>query len=275
VPDQSSNSSSCPFTPVFAVLNSINSSYVEAWSSDLSSSLSAPTTAFAAALLVASLALLFFGARVVKASLAFGAFACAALGSYYGMHAILSAVSAGPTVQCYVLFAVPMVAGIAAGILAVRLLRLAFACLGVLAGGALGLFLYKAILNQYPLDVNVLGHDGTFWLCALLPAALGAAAMVRWEHSLLAVATSVVGAVCLVIALAWLVLSHIDARFLWILSDDERDSQFSSPFVYSQAIAGMVYVVLGIAVQHKMEKRRKIRDDDDNYRRLEVALLRP
>lgn len=248
------------------MLDALNSTTIQQWASELTDGFHAPTP-FAVALLVGSLALLFLGATLVRATFFLASFVISALAAYYVSRAALAGTE--ESVACYGVASISLAVGILAGFAAIKLLRLAFACVGTLAGGALGLFLYGTFLSQFSTDVLILGHDATFWACVLLPALVGAALMLRWQHQLLIIATAVAGAVGLVPSLAMLVFVHIDSRFLWILSARD-DDHLSSPFVYGQAAAAVLYAAVGVVAQQAQERRKKSREAE-----LREPLIRP
>lgn len=65
--------------------------------------------------------------------------------------------------SCATLIGVPLVLGLVGGALVLKLLTLAFTCLGFAAGGAVGQALYLLLLHRVTTGVIVLGHD-LMWL---------------------------------------------------------------------------------------------------------------
>jgi len=154
-----------------------------------------------------------------------------------------------------VLTIVPAASGLLAGTAAIALLDAAFQVVGAAAGVAIGYMSYVAALHQFPCGVEILSHDLTFWLCTVGAAVLGGSLLRRIEFTLFVVATSALGGALLVPALAILVLSRIDSRFLWILNPESRSEHASSPFIYGQAIGGVVATILGVQFQSTPARR--------------------
>ncbi len=84
---------------------------------------------------------------------------------------------------------------------------------------------------------------------------LGAAVMVKFKSRLLALATSLFGALGVTFGLAVL-LAHVDARFLWVLNVGAARDHLSSPFVWGSALFILTAFICGLAFQLHDRKRR-------------------
>jgi len=260
---------SCPITPLLPYLLHFNASAVEqsvetwahAEADNYGSSLPV-----AVALVVASALLLFAGERLVKLAL----FLCGALVAFVVSLIIangaLSAASVSPTAGCVTLIAVPLLFGIAGGCLTLYMLTLAFALAGFAAGAAVGQFVYLLVLHNVSTGVTVLDHDLMFFLTVLALAIPGSILLSMYKEQLIIFATAALGAVGLVPGLALLVLSRFDDRFLWVTDPSDANEHRSSPFVYGQVLAALVYFAIGVSVQrHCREKKAVVSDAPQPY----------
>lgn len=247
---------SCPITPLMPYLLDYNQTAVQEWSQAEAGTFGSALPV-GIALTVGSALLLLAGERLTKVAL----FLCGALVffvvSLFASNAVLSVVSASPTGGCVTLIAVPVTFGVLGGLLMLKLLTLAFSCVGFAAGAAVGQAVYLLALQHVSSGVTVLSHDMIYFICILALAIPGAILMATYKEALMIIATAALGAVGLVPGLAILVLSRIDTRFLWVtdLSDAQRHS--GSPFVYGQALAMLLYFPLGVAVQRRVKKPPK------------------
>lgn len=251
---------SCPA----AVFASFNATTTEEWALQYFESnfgVQAVKIALAAALLVASLAFLVRGAKLMKPICFVSAFATCTVATYAAVTAAVAALpQLGETASCWVLMVLPLVAGLAGGLLALRLLTLAFAFVGLACGLSLGYWLYSIALYNAVLGVAVGGYDLTFWICLGVGGLVGMVALLKAEYSLLIVATSLAGAVGLLPALTVLVLARIDPRFLWVLDATAGNVQLHSPFVYGPLIGAALAFVLGVVVQRREKRERDERE---------------
>lgn len=168
----------------------------------------------------------------------------------------LSAASASPTAGCATLIAVPLVFGVAGGILSLYMLSLAFGLAGFAAGAAVGQFVYLLVLHKVSTGVTVLDHDLMFFLVVLALAITGSILMSLYKEQLIIFATAALGAVGLVPGLALLLLSRFDDRFLWVTDPSDANEHRSSPFVYCQVLVAIPYFALGVSVQ-RLTRRQK------------------
>jgi hypothetical protein len=205
----------------------------------------------AAILLAISVALLFFGSRLVRPTFFLMGFALATLLFFVAAQEMFTLDDVPAATRCWVMAVVPLVTGIAGGFTALRLVRAAFGATGIIAGSALGFLVYTVGLNRlgWREEPQYAGHGIVFWMPVCICAVIGAIAMMRYEYAIFAVATATIGAAGLIPALDLLVLYHIDKRFLWALSDESRTSHYSSHFVFGQAIAAIIMAQIGAAVQ--------------------------
>jgi len=243
-------------TPLLPYLLHFNATATEEWAKSEADAFGS-ALAVGILLTVGSALLLFAGARLTKLAL----FLCGAVVAFAATllvtDAVLSLTSATPTAACITLIAVPALVGLLGGLLALRFLTMAFACAGFAAGAALGQALYVLILHRAPTGVVLLHHDLTYFLCLLVLAVPGSILMVRHKEALMAIATAAVGAVGLVPGLAILLLSRIDARFLWVTDPSDANEHRASPFVYGQVLAVPLYFVLGVAVQRRSKPKKR------------------
>lgn len=216
---------------------------------DLRASLPASIT-LASVLLLVSLVMAFAGARLVKPTFAVIGFAWWWVFGLVVSDAILQGAPAlSPGGSCALIAALPLGLGLVGAIVNVCMLSFAFAVTGLLAGTGGGYFLYVAALHNLPTSVVLGDHDLTYWLTLVVCALVGMAAMLRLKHTLLVIATALVGTVGAVPALA-LLLGHADGRFLWILDFDHMTSgQLRSPYVYGLLIGGVALFLCGLGVQ--------------------------
>jgi len=208
-------------------------------------------------LLAASLVIMLFGARLTKPIV----FLAGTSASWYLLFIITSVIadnvpSLTPSASCYVDMIVPAFLAVLVGLLcSVLLISASFALIGFAAGQAVGYFCYSTFIHYANTSVVLGAHDITYWISIFVPAVVGAILMIHYERGLLIIATSILGAVGLVPALAILILSHIDSRFLWVL--DLNYGNLRSPFVYGQLLAAVLYMGIGFAFQKHQEEARK------------------
>lgn len=261
------NDDTCPFGPLFAIYaKALNATARDAWVHGvlhMTTEASIVNHTGAAILLAISVALLFFGSRLVRPTFFIVGFVSATLFFFVATQEIFTSEAVSADTRCWVMASISLVAGIAGGFMTLRLVRVAFGATGLIAGGALGFLLYTVGLNRlgWPEDPEFAGHGVVFWAPVCICAVLGAIAMMRYEYAIFAVATATIGAAGLIPALDLLLLYHIDERFLWALSDESRVSHHSSPFVFGQAIAAIIMAQIGAAFQlrffaHRLRMQR-------------------
>merc|ERR1711988_1075388 len=104
-----------------------------------------------ALLLVASLAFLARGARLMRPIFFVSGFATCSVSGFAAVDAITAAApQLGATASCWLLSILPLVAGLAGGLLALRVLTLAFVFIGLACGASFGYWLYTIALYALP-----------------------------------------------------------------------------------------------------------------------------
>jgi hypothetical protein len=225
VSSQPAHDETCPFGPLFSVYaTALNKTERDAWVHGIlhmTTEASIINHSGPAILLAVSLALLFFGSRLVRPTFFTMGFVSATLFFFVAVQEIFTSEDVSAETRCWVMAAIPLAAGIAGGVLPLRLVRVAFGLTGLIAGAALGFLLYTVGLNRlaWQDEPQFAGHSVVFWLPVGVCAMLGAIVMLRYEYAIFAVATATVDAAGLIPALDLLLLYHIDKRFLWALSD--------------------------------------------------------
>lgn len=255
---------SCPVTPLLPYLLNFNATAAEEWAKSEADAFGS-ALAVGILLTVGSALLLFAGERLTKLALFLCGAVIAFLATLLVTNAALSLTSATPTAACITLIAAPALVGLLGGLLALRFLTMAFACAGFAAGAALGQALYVLILHRAPTGVILLHHDLTFFLCLIVLAVPASILMARHKEALMAIATAAIGAVGLVPGLAILLLSRIDARFLWVTDPTDANEHRASPFVYGQVLAVPLYFLLGLSVQRRSRKQRRADEQVQPY----------
>lgn len=246
---------SCPITPLLPYLLNFNATATEQWAEREADNF-ATGLPVALVLVVGSALLLLAGERLTRVAL----FLCGALVTFavsmYVTNGALSAASASPSASCVTLIAVPTVLGLLGGCMMLYLLTLAFSCLGFAAGAALAQALYILFLHRVTFGVTVLNHDLFYFVLLFVLAVPGAILMAKYREALMIFATAALGAVGLVPGLALLLLSRIDSRFLWVTDPTDANAHRTSPFVYGQVLAILVYFPIGVSVQRSLAKRK-------------------
>jgi len=251
------NSSTCPISwLVHAVASRPNATEIDALADELHDDL-ATSIALALTLLCASLFVLFLGNRLVRPTLFLTSFVCAGASTLALMPSIVSNFTMSDTSSCLWIGLTPLGVGLAAGLISLSCLTFGMAVLGGGAGAGAGYALYIGVLHLAPLW-EVGSTTLMLILCVCLGAMAGAAIIVKFEKSVLIVATSAVGAMGAISATA-LLLAHYDARFLgsFQASVDVEGNSYS--FVWPQALAMLVLLLLGVLVQCKLDQRHKKR----------------
>jgi len=215
-------------------------------------------TLVAVVLLVASLALLFFGRKLIYTTFFVSGFIVALVATAYLVNLVLSATHPSTTLSCVLLIGLPLLCGLLGGYGAVKWFKRAFVLVGLAAGGAGGYWCYLVLHTAgWSVGTQLWHNDLSFYICLVGGAVLGAVAMVYMREVLLIVATSVTGAVGLVPALAVLALGRINPRFLWILNASGDDRHRKGPYVFGQVVAALVYFALGVLVQRAQQRREQ------------------
>jgi len=218
-----------------------------------------PASLFATMLFLVSAALLLSGRAMLSCASFVAGFLVGLIVSYYMLAAIMDAADASsspstsPQVACVIGAAVPLACALACGALAVHLLTLAFACVGLVTGAAAGLNSYVLCFHAFSLGVEIGSRDLVFWLCVFVGALVGAVSAVRAKSAVLSLATAVLGAVGLVAAIDVLALQRMDKRFLWLFQAAQEHS--SSPFVYGPALATVAIAIGGFEWQRMQQTK--------------------
>lgn len=251
---------SCPA----AIFRGLNVTTTEQWALqyfESTFSVNAVKIALAAFVLLASLAFLFRGARMVKPICFISGFATCTAAVYAAVDAAVTAApSLSATASCWLLSVLPLVAGLAGGFLAFRMFSLAFLFLGLAGGASFGYWLYAIVLHVAETGVTIGSYDLTFWLCLLIGSLVGAIALLKMEYNLLVVATAAAGAVGLLPAMTVLFLARIDPRFLWVLDASAANAHLSSPFVYGPLLGAATAFVVGVYMQRREKRERDARE---------------
>jgi len=265
---------SCPA----ASLVDFNASAAEHWAEDFlgeHTSSDVMKIISAAAVGAAGLLLLFFGERLVKPSFFVSSLVSGFFASFLLVYGIVEHVPIPATGSCVIACVVPLVVGLLAGCLALKILKLAFLCLGLAGGGALGNLCYIAIFSNFDTGTFIAGHDLIFWLSIIIFAVLGACLMCWLREDLLIAITAFIGAFMVLPSLAILILSRINNKFLWVLDPSKGKSNFSSPFVYPQVIAAACYFAIGVWFQYRSHKQVKERRLKNRQMEQPLALVAP
>jgi len=268
------NASSCPVAFLVAdaehVLHSNHTSTAEQLAKELSAHPS--SLIYAGVLLLCSLFVLFFGARLVRPALFLASAFTTALLALAFVPSALAAAPIDENAACIVVGVAPIAIGLVAGAVAMCFLNAGFAFLGAGAGAGLGYTLYAAVLNRWPLEtVDAQGTTLMYLLCVFVGALLGASVLLRHEIEVMIGATSLVGAVGSTAALA-LLLAHVDVKFLGGFKPSLQASH--EVYVWAQAAAVVVLFLLGIIVQYRHARKRAERDTV-SLRNHQVPLMVP
>ncbi|KAL1521541.1 hypothetical protein AB1Y20_021200 [Prymnesium parvum] len=248
---------SCPIAPLLPYLLHINATAAEEWA-EREASFVGSTLPVALVLTLGSLLLLLAGERLTRLALFLSGALVAYVAALWLSNSVITSLSASATAACVTLIAAPLVAALCGGLLTLWLLSLAFACVGLAAGAAVGQALYILVLHRVSFGVTLLGHDLFYFLLLIGLGLLGAIAMVNFKETLMIVATAALGAVGLVPGLAILLFAHADARFLWVTDISAASEHRGSPFVYGQALAVLLYFPIGVAVQRWAKSKRTV-----------------
>jgi len=246
---------SCPVAPLLPYLLHFNATEAEQWAQNEADSFGSALPV-AIVLTVCSVLLLFAGERLTRMTLFLGGALVTFVVSLLLANSALSAASASPTAGCITLIVVPLILGLLGGALMLYLVTLAFACVGFAAGAAAGQALYILVLHRVSTGVTLLDHDLFYFIVLLALAIPGSILMAKYREALMVVSTAALGAVGLVPGLAILILARFDARFLWVTDPTDANDHRSSPFVYGQALAVLLYFPLGVAVQRHFKRKR-------------------
>lgn len=229
----------------------------------------------AAAVGAAGLLLLFFGERLVKPTFFISSMVVGFFASFTLVYAILEHVSIAATPSCVIACIFPLVVGLLAGCLALKILKLSFICVGLAGGGVLGNLSYIAVFSNFNTGTSIAGHDLIFWLSIIIFAIIGACLMCWLREDLLIVITSFIGAFMVLPSIAVLILSHLNKKFLWVLDPSEGKSHFSSPYVYPQVIAAACYLAIGAWFQYRSHHQVKERRMKQRQMEQPLALVAP
>eukprot|EP01043_Picozoa_sp_COSAG02_P005275 COSAG02_NODE_142_length_34188_cov_183.180791_14_plen_242_part_00 len=142
------------------------------------------------------------------------------------------------------------------GLLALWLLKLAYMTIGGACGGALGYVSYLIYFHTYSLGDGTANRDGMYWLCIAIGAMVGALVAVKRDRSLTIFATSLLGALLVIIGFDAIVLgnfyggAHLDA------SVENVPKLKADPYVQAMVIAWPMLAVLGGLYQRKKKKKK-------------------
>jgi len=255
------NVSSCPVGFLYSLNpSSVNLTEVAAEAQALDGMV-ATSVVWAIVVLIASMLVLFFGARLFFSTLFLSAFGVSFYGGLIVTREVLAAVpSMSATPSCVTLGVTPLVIGLIGGCCAVRIVKLGFALLGAAAGAGAGHLLYTMGLSAIHNPTIGAHQDLISILCVVLGAILGAVLMVAYQKSLLILATSAVGAAGATPAIQ-ILAAHADARFL-----TEANNK-SSPFGWAQPVCMLVLFGFGLFYQcrtHKPKKEEEARVQRNN-----------
>jgi hypothetical protein len=203
--------------------------------------------------LLASLVLLFVGAKLAKPTLFITGFTSFTMASFAMMNAIVGdAAGVSPTASCVLVSAVPLVAGLLGGILSVVLMNVAFAMLGLLAGAGVGYMAYVTAIHNW----GWLEDQGepVYWTSLGVFALIGMVVMLKYKNGLLALFTSFAGAAGVTLSMATL-LGNADRDFLWLLNLETARKHIGDPHVYGQLLGFLGWFVLGLCVQLRAKRK--------------------
>ena len=247
---------SCPVSPLLPYVLRFNASAATGWVEQEAHALEASlegSLPVAIALTVGSLLLLLAGERLSRLAFFLSAGVVAYLATLLATDAALSGLSlASAAANCVALCAAPLLVGVAVGGLALRLLTLAFASVGLCAGGALGFWSYELGLHRVATGIVFLHRDLTYFICIGVAGLVGAVLLAHQQKPLMVFATAAAGAVGLVPGLALLAFSRFDARFLWVVDPSAASEHRGSPFVWGQCLSTLLYFAVGVAVQRRL-----------------------
>ena len=102
----------------------------------------------------------------------------------------------------------------------------------------------------------------------------GAILMAKYQSDLMILATAAIGSVGLVPGLAMLLLSRIDSRFLWVVNPSTTNPHLSSPFVYGQILAILIYFPIGVLCQ-RASSAKKEKHEELPYNAFRDGGMRP
>ena len=141
------------------------------------------------------------------------------------------------------------------GLLALWLLKLAYMTIGGACGGAVGYASYLVYFHTYSLGDGTANRDGMYWLCVAIGAMLGALIAVKRDRSLTIFATSLLGALLVIIGFDAIVLgnfyggAHLDA------SVENVPKLKADPYVQGMMVAWPVLAVAGALCQRERKKK--------------------
>lgn len=252
--------SQCPLS-AFRFNSSAAEAWVEhQWSNAQWEGEDVGTIIVGATLLCASLLVLLKGDVLTKPVFFLSGFTAAAVPSFAATDAMLVALpwSLSPATDCTLLVVLPLIFAVAAGLLNLWLLSLAFFTVGLISGGATGYYLYVLFLHTIPSPVVANGYTLCFCLTVLISGLVGGLAVLKAKHELLMLATSAAGAVGAIVGLDLVLLGRVDRRFLWLLDARTASTHLASPFVFGPVVVAVLLAVAGFTYQHKQRERRRL-----------------
>jgi hypothetical protein len=101
------------------------------------------------------------------------------------------------------------VIGLLLGALVLKLLNLAFFCVGAASGGILGYYLYTLALHAMDSGTLIFGHDAVFWGSVLAPGLLCGLIGVKLKEGALMLLCAVLGSWAFTTGLQFLLLARL------------------------------------------------------------------
>ena len=168
----------------------------------------------ALALMIISIFILFFGNVLLRPTFFLTSFLCAGSVALAAMPSIVSNFVMEDNATCLTVGMVPLAVGIMAGLISLCLFKVGLALLGAGAGAGSG-YIFWLLVSLFvpigPWNIEVGPTTLMHIVCMLIGALLGAFLCMRYQKSVLIVATSALGAFGVVAATSFL-LAHADVR---------------------------------------------------------------
>jgi hypothetical protein len=168
----------------------------------------------ALALMIISIFILFFGNVLLRPTFFLTSFLCAGSVALAAMPSIVSNFVMEDNAACLTIGMVPLGVGIMAGLISLCLFKVGLALRGAGAGAGAGYIFWLLVSFFVPIgswNVEVGPTTLMHIVCVLIGALLGAFLCMRYQKSVLIVATSALGAFGVVAATSFL-LAHADVR---------------------------------------------------------------